>query len=327
MNAYQRIKRLVEGKTINPPAVSLWNHFPVVDRVPKDMIGKTIEFQETFGWDFVKICYNGLYSVEDWGVNIKWPTHPMEREKVLEVSIKKESDWKALKPLSPHEGALGRELKTTQKIVERFKGEVPVLATIFSPLTTGIKMCGEEIFQQMKNNSPDLITGLEIITKTTRGFVQSLAAIGVDGIFFASQLGTHDRMSVKDYRKYGEEFDRPILEALADKTWFNILHLHGQKPMLEELESYPVQAVNWHDRSTDMKIGRAAGITHKILIGGIDEHHVLKNAGKDSLKKHVEEALEEAGDHGLILGPGCVVPLDVEDRQFHLLKEIVSSLS
>lgn len=326
MNSIERIKRLLEKKDLDRPLVSLWKHFPVIDTIPEKLVEKTVSFQEEYSWDFVKICHHGLYSVEDYGVTIQWPQNEMERGEVVDFAIKEEKDWDKLQVLSPFQGALGRELNATKEIKERIQ-TAPVLATVFSPLTTGIKMTGEVIFEHIEKNSLSLLTGLEIIMETTIAFVKELAKVGVDGIFFASQLTTHDRMQVDTYRKYGEAFDLPILESIKDKTWFNIFHLHGQEPMIQEFKNYPVQGFNWHDRITKMTIEKVAFITDKVLIGGIDENTVLMDEGEEGLKDHVLDALKQAGGTSLILGPGCVVPLEVKDSQFSLLKKAVSSIS
>lgn len=326
MNSYKRIQAMMDNRNIDRPCLSLWKHFPIIDTFPDKFIRKTISFQKEYGWDFIKICHHGLYSIEDWGSSIKWPKHGMERGIVEDFAIKREKDWNNIKLLSPHQGALERELVSTKGIVEEIQKETPVVSTVFSPLTTAFKMSGDLIFEHIKQQSYSLMKALETIKKTTLSFTEELVKIGVDGIFFATQLATHDKLSVKDYTRFGREFDIPILETIKKKTWFNILHLHGTKPMFNELEDYPVQAINWHDRRSSVTLKQAREKTDKVLIGGIDEYGVLKRGIESEIKEQAQDALYQAGTGKIILGPGCVVPLDVEEKNFHLLMKIVEQL-
>ncbi|MBS4020955.1 MAG: uroporphyrinogen decarboxylase [Dethiobacter sp.] len=326
MKPFERIEAILNGKDIDRPCISLWKHFPITDRMPLKFIERTISFQDTYEWDFIKLCYNGLFSIEDWGSVIKWPETENDVGVVADFHIKDELGWESLNHLSVNEGALAREIGITREVVKRFKGKVPVVGTVFSPLTTAIKMSGDVMFDHIKGDSQGLNRALQVITETTIEFVKELLQTEIDGIFFATQLGTTDRLTVDEYNTFGRRFDLPILEAVQGKTWFNILHLHGEEPMFDELKDYPVQAINWHDRkvSVDLAVGRKK--TDKILVGGIDEFGVLANGSEKDLEEHVREAVKQAGDNKLILGPGCVVPLHIPEERFAVLKRIVEGI-
>ena len=69
------------------------------------------------------------------------------------------------------------------------------------------------------------------------------------GIFFATQCATTDLMSVPEYEEFGARYDRQALDA-AGASRFTMLHIHGENIMFEQLMTYPVHAINWHDRRT-----------------------------------------------------------------------------
>ena len=60
MNHTQRIEALLGGKKLDTPSMNLWKHFPPYDEQPSTLIEKTVQFQERFDWDFVKVTYQGL---------------------------------------------------------------------------------------------------------------------------------------------------------------------------------------------------------------------------------------------------------------------------
>lgn len=328
MKPIERIKAMVEGQEVNRPGVAFWKHFPMDDRDVDKMVKKTIDFQLQFESDFVKLSYNGLYSTEDWGNKIKWPTRETEVGKVIEFCVKNEEDWENLRVNSPEEGALAREVALTKGVVSKFKGNVPVVATIFSPLTTAIKMSGDDVLFESIETSPDsLHKGLETITETTIHFVRKLINVGIDGIFFASQLATYDRLSSEKYDVFGKKYDEIVLQEVQGKTWFNIAHIHGEEPMFEKIASYPVQALNWHDRLANITLKEAREVTDKILIGGIEENYELENASEEDLQARLEDSVTQVGkDNKLILGPGCVMPLTTSNERFALTKSLVNKL-
>lgn len=321
--ATQRVKALVEGKRVRPQAISMWKHFPITDRDPEGFVKRTISFQDANHWDFVKISYHGLYSVEDWGSQIRWPATEQEVGVVSRFGIQQPSDWTKLRVLDTDRGAMARELAATRRIAAHFKGSVPVLGTVFSPLTTAIKMCDEPLFAHMRSDAAALHRGLEVITATTVAFVRELMAAGVDGVFFATQLGTTDRMTVDGYREFGRQYDIPVLEAAAS-GWFNILHLHGKEPMFAQLQDYPVQAINWHDRITAFPLSRGRSLTDKVLIGGVDENGTLLTGSDADIEREVKDAIAQVPDGRLVLGPGCVVPLTVNESRLAVLKRYCS---
>lgn len=49
MNAYERIKAMLEGKEVDRPGVSAWRHFLLEDRVVGDSVKAHIAFQEQKG--------------------------------------------------------------------------------------------------------------------------------------------------------------------------------------------------------------------------------------------------------------------------------------
>ncbi|MEA4963448.1 uroporphyrinogen decarboxylase family protein, partial [Lutispora sp.] len=134
---------------------------------------------------------------------------------------------------------------------------------------------------------------------------------------------TYDKMSVKEYEEFGRPYDLQILDAIKDNTWFNIMHMHGAAPMFEIMEKYPVQAVNWHDRLVDLSLKEGRSKTDKILIGGVDEFKVLNDANEEELLAHLKDALDQVEDKRLILGPGCCVPLYVNEDRFEVAKRLL----
>lgn len=332
MTKTERIKALLEGKKLDTQAINLWKHFPPYDEDPQELVKKIIQFQDRFQWDFVKVTYQGLFSIQDWGSTIKWP----ERDNVwpetcssvgvvTDFSIKKDEDWAKLNVLPMDQGSMAATIAAAKGVVDHFKGQVPVVITIFNPLTTAIKMSGDKMFVHMRRNPELFHKGLEVICQTTIKLVEEMAKLGADGIFFASQLGTYDKMSVAEYEEFGRPYDLRVLEA-AQGMWFNIMHMHGNAPMFDIMSQYPVAALNWHDQLVDISLADARKKSDKLLIGGVEELKVLGSATEEELKAHLKAAMDQVPDGRLILAPGCCVPLYVPEDRLATAREVLATI-
>ena len=329
------LKRMVAGEKPEKPLINLWKHFPPYDQFPaEDLVKKCIQFQDEHQYPFLKITYHGYNSIMDWGAEVNWPTNdaewPATCSKVgtlKSMLIKKASDWTKLVVLDPTKGHFGENVEGVRKLVEHYKGEVPIIVTVFNPLTTAMKMGGDNVLIHARSHAEEFKAGLDVITETTVRYVKALAEAGADGIFLATQLGTYDKMSLEEYKKWGEPTDLAVLEAAKD-MWFNIIHMHGEAPMFELLCSYPVQAINWHDRLAedyDLATGRKL-CPDKILIGGVEEYTTLFNGTEEEIKAELADALAQVPDGRMILGPGCCVPLFVTEDRHTLAEQVLATI-
>ncbi|MDT3426216.1 uroporphyrinogen decarboxylase [Paenibacillus forsythiae] len=339
MRPYERLKAMLEGRRIDRPGAALWKHISLVDRDPVEFVNHTIRLQESNDWDFVKLGYNGFYFVEGWGAQLKWPKTEAEANNMyssppyLKYVIDDPCEWDSFKPISVKTGPLAREIEATKRIVDRFKGDVPVLPTIFSPLTSAQEMTGSYVrphmmMAQLRYHPERVHKALGIITEVTLEFIEELIKAGVDGVFFATQFALADLISPAAHSEFGRAYDLAVLNALKGRTWFNMVHLHGTgELMFDEIKDYPIQAFNWEDRRTSLSLKKAREKTDKILIGGIEQVEDFLQPDravlKERMRDRIQDALEQTGDNKLIIAPGCTVPSHVPESSFGVLKEAV----
>lgn len=343
MDKMKRLQSLVNGNTNGRPFISFWKHFPIDDREVEAMVNRTEEFQEITNSDFIKITYNGLLYTKDWGQELRWTDNKKEVDQISRFIINEASDWKRVEAVSVYEGELAKYLEMAKKIIDKYKGKVPVIATVFSPFSNVMKLSGNHIFRPkeddakikspsvyyyLENEPEKVLEALEKITETIANFVKELVDYGIDGIYYACQMSSEDVVSVEQYRQFGKPFDLKVLEEIRGKTWFNIIHIHGNKPMIEELKDYPVQAISYHDITSGISWSEARKVTDKILVGGINELDEIISSGTDEeLMNHLQEACDRLNDGKFILAPACTIPLDIPEERFNLIRELVDKVN
>ena len=121
-----------------------------------------------------------------------------------------------LEPLDPLAGTLGKQVAALQMVEKGLKGDVPILQTIFSPLTTARKLAGERMFADLRAHPIAFKLGLQVIAETTACFALGCAEAGAHGLFIAMQCATNQLLNEAEYREFGEPFDRPFETVAAD---------------------------------------------------------------------------------------------------------------
>jgi uroporphyrinogen decarboxylase len=111
-----------------------------------------------------------------------------------------------------------------------------------------------------------------------------------------------------EYQAFGEYYDRIVLNALADKCSFMLLHIHGGDTMYPMLAKYPVNMLNWHDRITAPSLSEARKHFPGLLCGGVSELNTLVTGPASAIEAEVQNAISQTGARGLMIAPGCVVP-------------------
>jgi uroporphyrinogen decarboxylase len=208
---------------------------------------------------------------------------------------------------------MARELCHLGSLVEALGQEVPVLATVYSPLTIAHKLAGSALDRDIYEAPQMVLEALRAIALTTAEFVRQALAAGCAGVFFAAQDANPRRFSEEGYRRFGETFDRVVLDA-ASPGWFNILHMHGSSILFDCLKGYPVTALNWHigEAEPSVAVYRREGGSRPI-VGGLRRTGLTQRDAGSVSADLVAIGAETAG-RGILLAPGCVIrePVDMK---------------
>ncbi len=307
MEKMERVQAALAGKSVDRPPVSVWMHYPDVDQDALALAHTQVAFQQKYDLDFIKLMPFGLYSAQDWGCRVQFFCDRTRPPIVLKNGIANSQEWKNVQPLPAHFGNWGQQLQLADYTVQLTQGKIPVIQTIFSPLTTAYKLAGDRIFRDMKE-SPDWVhQALQAIARTTMDSVIENSQRGISGIFFATQCATVDLMTPEGYSEFGRPYDLEVLEAANQAgLWFNLLHIHGNNIMFSELADYPVQALNWHDRQVWPSLQEARGLCQQCLIGGIHEKGAISYGQPEEVMKEIGSAISAMGTNKLMIAPGCV---------------------
>ncbi len=332
MNSYERLRAMVDGKEVDRPGATIWKHFFLEDRVVEDSVKKHIAFQEQNQWDLIKIMSNGVYFQEQYGADITWSRHSNDFPTTNKRIVNSPRGFRHLKPVDVKTGAVAREVEVAKRLVDKYHGKVPVLATVFTPATYAM-----ELYNGWQNPWPfadliryygdDLEEGLKVITEVTRNIIEEFVKVGVDGIFYSSQFMNDKLFTPELYRRFGVPYDLEAFEPAVGKTWFNMMHVHGQTNLFMEFAAeYPLESVNWEDIITNVSLKQGAELLPgKIVVGGVERWQDFRVEDRDQLLQNMVERVKAASQavpaNRLIIASGCAQGSDIPEYRFNTLKQ------
>ena len=309
----------MNGDTPDRPACGFWTHFPGIDQDARALSQASYALYKRLDLDFIKTMPNGMFSIQDWGCTCDFSQIARGGvARVTHAAVQTRGDWPRLAELDLHQGALGRELQALQSLLSLVNKEAPVIATVFSPITTAYKLSQGRVFRHLRTSPEKVAHGLEVIAETTSRFVRKAVEAGCAGIFLATQMCTAKMMTRQDYAAWAKPYDLKVLSAARQQTWFNVLHVHGEDLWFDQVVDYPVHGFSWHIWETPPAADHFLDRTEdKVIVGGLQRTQIT--AGDlDAVAADVRKMLHLTGNRRLILAPGCTIRhpcnLDVLER-------------
>jgi uroporphyrinogen decarboxylase len=304
----ERIQACLHNQILDHPPVALWRHFPVDDQEPKSLADATLNFQNTYDFDLVKVTPASSFCVRDWGVEDEWMGDTEGTRRYNKRIIHDPRDWEKLSVLEPNVTHLAGQLGCLRFIRAELGPDTPLLQTIFNPLSQAKNLAGNDLLIAHLRLYPEAVMqGLVTIAETTRRFVEACLDTGIDGIFYAIQHAQAGLLTLEEYQTFGLPYDEKVLEP-ALELWCNLLHLHGHNVYFSLLDSLRFQIVNWHDRETFPSLTEAQKVFTGVVCGGMRQD-TLVYGDQVQVLNEAADAIQQTDGKRFILGTGCVVPV------------------
>jgi uroporphyrinogen decarboxylase len=305
----ERLEACLNGEPLDRVPVALWRHSPVDDQSPDGLAAATLHFQRTYDFDLVKVTPASSYSVKDLGVNDEWRGSTEGTRDYARTIINFPEDWERLPVIDPSKEHLAAMLACLDLLVKELGPEVPVLQTIFNPLSVAKHLAGgSKLLVHLRQNPEAVHVGLKSITESIRHFIEAAAKTGIAGLFYATQHAQLGLLSEAEYREFGRDYDLQVLKDLPG-LWLNMLHLHGSDVMFDLLADYPVQVINWHDRETPPSLAEGQTRFPGVVCGGLERIQTMVLGDPEMVSVQANQAIEATGGRRFILGTGCVLPI------------------
>ncbi|MDX2151313.1 MAG: uroporphyrinogen decarboxylase family protein [Bryobacteraceae bacterium] len=282
LTSRERVDRILKGATPDRVPFTLWHHFGLEKEGPEKHAAATIAFHRDYSTDLVKVMSDFPYPA---------PAGRWHQARVVASPFPQQ-----LKALELIRAAVAR----TAHFVE----------TLFNPWNVAEKLSSpKEVVALMHEQPQALLNALEAIARSQANHARQAVARGASGVFLAIANAQDGILTLDEYRKFSEPFDRMVLDAVRSAP-LNILHLHGDRVYLEHFfHGWPAAAaINYGAAGTGYPLDKARRAYSGVLLGGTDERQ-YRNRSAEQLRTDLRTAVAGVGPR-LIFTPGCSVPDD-----------------
>jgi len=311
MTPRERVWATLKGDRTDHPPVSFWGHVYHRESSAVDLVEATLEHQDQFHWDWVKLNPRKHYHSEDWGVRYRYPGRPHEKPVLDTWPVREPDDWRGISARSATEGALGEQLEAVRRLRQRLPAEVPLIETVFTPLAVlGEMVNGPGVLQSHLRNHPEAVrSALEAVTRTYERFVAQVLAAGADGIYLATTAwGSRDWITADEHRVWARPFDLRVLAAAAAAP-FNVLHVCKPNNLLFEMADYPVSAFSYDaTHPTNPSLAETLARVPGAVMGGIAYEGALQQPDHEELLGELRRGWDQTHGHRWLVAPGCSIP-------------------
>jgi uroporphyrinogen decarboxylase len=327
MSKRERVKGALKGEPVDRVPISFWGHFAADPRTGQEVAAACLAFQRHFDWDFVKMMPSGMYFPQALGAEITPADGPFAVNGLAKSVVHSAADWTRLPEPDPSNGWLAEHVESIRIARHELGPDVPIIQTLFSPLTVAHKLCTENSFgSYVRDDTDALEEGLARITRASARFAQATLDAGAEGFFFATQEATLDELTEPEFERLGKRYDLEVLKAMGDRAWFNLFHVCRESIMADEVATYPVDAINWDSHRNYPTLEQARNIWPHALVGGLDRYGAISNGTPEEVAIEVRDAVQSVGGRHVMISAGCGLPLARPDANLHAARRAVEEI-
>jgi uroporphyrinogen decarboxylase len=327
MDKRDRLARTLAGEPTDRPPVSMWRPFPGDDQRSADFAGSVIDFQQRYDWDFVNVYPSPNFMVIDYGMQDEWQGAADGTRTILKRPVRRSLDWTELRALDPYRGELGKQLMALKLVQDALGPQgVPVIQTVYSPLSQAAKIAGHELLLRHLRRNPDrLSTGLNLISESTMRFVEALRQSGIAGIYYVIDYADYTLLSEPEYQIFGLTHDLKVLSMLASAWWLNLVYLKGNAPMFRLIDHLPPLAVNWQDQTAEPNMADGKLMLKSAAVGGLDATGHLVTGTPSIIRDVIRAMFKQMNQRRLILSTGGPLLATTPHSNLRAVRDAVES--
>ena len=327
MTHRERTMAALKGQDVDRPPISMWRHFFGQETTAEGLAEAMLGFQRGFDWDYMKVNIRANIHAEAWGLKIRYDGD--QPPTVVETPIKEPDDWLRLEVPPLDRGPLAEHLRALELVSQGLDGQVPFLATVFTPFSNLCRLVpSEDVFLQHVREHPDKVQhALEVAAESTIAFGRACMERGASGVFCATTVwATADRMPVEEYLRVARPTDLKVLNALTEAE-FNLLHVCRNHNMLSSLLDYPVQVFNWDawgEGNPSLAEGKSL-IGDRAVMGGLVHRDDLVQGTPEGLAGTVRGLRAALGNKGWLLGTNCTYSPEAPEANVRAIRRALEA--
>ena len=140
MDGRGRVEAAIAGRRPDRPPVGAWGHTYKEEWSPRELAAVTVERARGYGWDFVKFQPRATCFAEAFGGRWHPAGHRLKGPVLDEAPIQSVDDWQRVALVNP--AALDDQVEAIGLVARELGDRVPVIQTVFSPISVAAYLAG-----------------------------------------------------------------------------------------------------------------------------------------------------------------------------------------
>jgi uroporphyrinogen decarboxylase len=323
-----RVEAALRSEAADRPPAGAWGHTYRDEWDPEQLAGVTVDRARRLGWDFVKFQPRATFFAEAFGNRYRPSGHRFRAPILEEAAVPDLDSWRKLELVNQR--VLDEQARALGLVVEALGDRVPVIQTVFSPLSVGDYLVGRDkrrLVRELRREPVVVLPALERVQDALMDFARKSVAAGAAGIFYAiSGFATPDAMPLDVYDSLVFPMDLRIAESFPAAAWFNVVHLCGSHVNMDVARRLPVQAVSYSMHNAgNPSLAEAQRLTGKAVMGGLEQRGALVGGPPEAIEQQVRDAIGQTGGRALLLAPGCSVPPRARESNLALMMQAAAA--
>jgi len=328
MTGRERVEAAIAMGVADRPPVGAWGHTYREEWSAADLAAITVARARQFGWDFVKFQPRASTFAEAFGSVYRPSGHSLRAPILVKAAVPDLASWSSVRLVRPE--VLDEQVESIRIVARELGPEVPVIQTVFSPITVGGYLVGKSqarVVRELRAHPNIVGPALETIADALIDFSGRSVEAGAAGIFYAiSGYAGRGVMKEDVYRSLVLDYDKAVLSSLPSAAWFNVVHLCGSNLNFSLAPDLPAQVVSWsiHNQGNPW-LSEGRKIAGRAVMGGLSQRATLVYGPSSKIEAETRAAVEDMGGRGLLIAPGCSVPPRVRDGNLEAMMSAVAA--
>lgn len=304
MKKIERIERVLDGREVDSPPISLWYHFGVQHGGGERFARLALEYFRAYDFDFLKVMNDYHYPMPE-GLE----------------AVRTRPDLKRIARFDPAQSPWREQFRALEIINRELNGKSFFLDTVFDPWFTFKRSLAGEYAEPLMENEPDaLLEALDVITENLIAYCRKSLDIGSAGIFLSVSAG-EESIRREHFLAFVKPFALRVFAAISSRGRMNTAHIHGDALYFDDCLDFPADVFNWWDRGPGgPALSSVKGKIKGCVMGGID-HKIVSKRTALYLKEHVREGRISGGKERFFLAGGCSIDSSVNPRSIRAIVE------
>lgn len=341
MNAMERVVA-----TLNKQEVDRIPVYPILAGITRKLVGATYEEWSTnadicaeafyksvkeFDLDAVVALIDLSVECDAWKQKLVFHENDAAHPDYSDLIIKSIEDYEKIKKVDYKTSErMMMSIETCRQLVEKAKGEFPVVAFVFGPLGVLSMLRNQQDMYMDMYDDPDAVkNAAREINETLKDYVNALIDVGVNAVMFDTLFASGSIMS----KDMWNEMEGPLVKELADichkRDCLVMVHNCGEKVyfdvQIQTMNPCAISFLHVPDDCKDFDECKEKYGSKITLIGCVPPPMVVLNTDEEWVAECKKQIDTFAKDGGYMLATGCEYPSGSDFTKAKLMIDVAKT--